>query len=154
MAVMMKRRLRADFPMFFSYLGLNAAAVLLAVGTYIFAFRQYAYVWWTLNTLTMLVSFAVLYEVFGAALKPFSAIVDLGKMLFFWAGLFVLLAGVLTAVVTAGPGPRKLVAMADLCDRCMHLMQCGFLMLLVIFEKRLNLSWRNSGMIIGLGMGI
>jgi len=154
MFLMIRRRLRTDFPMFFAYLGFNAAIVLVGLATYLFAFRQYFYVYWTVNTLTMLASFAVLYEVFAILLKPFSAVVDLGKMLFFWAGLFVLLAAVLTAVVTAGPGPQKLVALAALCDRCMHLMQCGFLMLLLIFEKRLNFSWRSSGMIVGLGMGM
>src|SRR5258708_37489178 len=32
-------------------------------------------------------------------------------------------------------------------------MQCGLLMLVVIFEARLGLSWRNHGMCIAIGLG-
>lgn len=154
MVVMYKRELRSSFPMFFAFMGLNNIATVLAIGTYLFAFRQYFYVYWTLSTLVMIVGFVVLYEVFVDLLKPFSAVIDLGKMLFIWAAVFLLLAGFLTAAATAGPNPKKIVVVVDLCDRCVHLMQCGLLLLLVFFEKRLNFSWRSPGMVIGLGLGV
>lgn len=154
MMVMAKRGLRSSFPMFFAYMGLNNIATVLAITVYLFAFPQYFYVYWTLSTLVMTVGFVVLYEVFVNLLKPFSAVIDLGKMLFVWAAVFLLLAGFLTAMVTSGPSPKKIVVVVDLCDRCVHLMQCGLLMLLVLFEKRLNFSWRSPGMVIGLGLGV
>ncbi len=124
------------------------------IPVYYYASGQYFYVYWTASTVVMVVGFAVLYEVFVNILKPFSAVIDLAKMLFGWAALFLLLAAFLTALVTSGPGARKIVVAVDLCDRCVHLMQCGLLMLLVLFEKRLNFSWRNSGMCIALGIGV
>src|SRR6266852_7368191 len=154
MVLMVKRKLRPAYPLFFSFLGLNVVALTIVMLVYYYANGQYFYVYWAASTVLMLVGFAVLYEVFVNILKPFSAVIDLAKMLFGWAALFLLLAGFLTALVTSGPYAKKWVMAVYLCDRCVHLMQCGLLMLLVLFEKRLNFSWRNSGMNIALGLGI
>ncbi len=154
MVLMIKRNLRAVYPLFFSFLGLNVLGVAIAMLTYSFARTQYFYVYWAASTVVMILGFAVLYEVFVNVLKPFSAVIDLAKMLFGWAALFLLLAAFLTALVTSGTHAKKIVVAIDLCDRCVHLMQCGLLMLLVLFEKRLNFSWRNSGMSIALGIGL
>jgi hypothetical protein len=153
MILMIRRKLRTAYPLFFSFLGLNVLAVAVLMPIYHYAPGQYFYAYWSASTVVMLVGFAVLYEVFVNILKPFSAVIDLAKMLFGWAALFLLLAGFLTALVTSGSSPKKIVVAVDLCDRCVHLMQCGLLMLLVLFEKRLNFSWRNSGMCIALGLG-
>jgi hypothetical protein len=153
MFVMAKRNLRQTYPLFFSYLGINAVAVVLLTVIYKFAIGQYFYAYWTTSTLLMMVGFTVQYEVFVDILKPFSAVIDLGKMLFFWAAGFLLLAGFMTALVTTGTHASKIVVAVDLCDRCVHLMQCGLMLLMVVFEKRLNLSWRSSGMGVALGLG-
>jgi hypothetical protein len=154
MFVLAKRNLRHAYPMLFAYLGMNAVAVLVLTVLYRFAIGQYFYAYWTTSTLLMLVGFAVQYEVFVDILKPFSAVIDLGKMLFFWAAGFLLLAGFLTALVTSGNHASKIVVAVDLLDRCVHLMQCGLMLLLVVFEKRLNFSWRSSGMCVALGVGV
>lgn len=154
MFIMARRNLRQAYPLFFSYLGINAVAVLLLTVLYKFAIGQYFYTYWTTSTLLMMVGFTVQYEVFVDILKPFSAVIDLGKMLFFWAAGFLLLAGFMTALVTSGTHTSKIVVAVDLCDRCVHLMQCGLMLLMVVFEKRLNLSWRSSGMGVALGLGV
>src|SRR5947209_16120894 len=79
MFVMAKRNLRTAYPQFFSYLGINAVAVLLLTIIYKFAIAQYFYAYWTTSTLLMMVGFTVQYEVFVDILKPFSAVIDLGK---------------------------------------------------------------------------
>jgi hypothetical protein len=154
MFVMAKRQLRAAYPLFFGYIGINAIALVIVLSVYRFAFGQYFYAYWTTSTILMMVGFAVQYEVFVDILKPYSAVIDLGKMLFFWAAGFLFLAGILTALVTSGTHASKLVVAVDLCDRCVHLMQCGLMLLLVVFEKRLSFSWRSPGMSVALGLGI
>jgi len=136
------------------FISLIAGSVVIGMATLQFAYQQYFYVYWSLSTLVMILGFAVMYEVFVNILKPYSAVIDLAKALFLWAGLFLLVAGFLTAMVTSGPGTNKMVVAIDLCDRCVHMMQCGLLMLIVLLEKRLNFSWRSSGMSIALGLGI
>jgi len=153
MIVMAKRNLRTAYPLFFSYLGIIAISVPVVSLAYRYAIGQYFSAYWIGATLVMAVGFAVQYEVFVDILKPYSAVIDLGKMLFFWAAGFLLFAGFLTALVTSGTHSNKLVVAVDLCDRCVHLMQCGLMLLMVVFEKRLNLSWRSSGMGVALGLG-
>lgn len=155
MFVMAKRNLRSAYPLFFSYIAINALAVLMGLAALRFASSaQYFYIYWTNSTIVMLVGFAVQYEVFVTILKPFSAVLDLGKMLFFWAAGFLFIAGLLTALVTNGTHSTKIVVAVDLCDRCVHLMQCGLMLLMVVFEKRLSFSWRSPGMGVALGLGI
>ncbi len=154
MFLMIRRNLRNAYPLFFTFLSLNTLAVILCTAVYHFAIGQYFFIYWTLSTVVMLFGFGVLYEVFVNLLKPYSALIDLGKMLFVWAALFLLLAGFLTALVTSGSQANKMRVAIDLCDRCVHLMTCGSMLLLILFEKRLNFSWRNSGMCIALGLGM
>jgi len=152
--VMSKRKLRAAYPLFFGYIVINAVALALLLSVFSIAPKQYFYVYWTCSTILMMVGFAVQYEVFVDILKPYSAVIDLGKMLFFWAAGFLFIAGILTALVTSGTHASKMVVAVDLCDRCVHLMQCGLMLLLVVFEKRLSFSWRSPGMSVALGLGI
>src|SRR5581483_7059778 len=100
------------------------------------------------------IEFALLYEIFVAALKPYAALIDLGKMLFRWAGVFLLVAAILTAIATASPSVSRLSAAIDLLERSMRLMECGFLLLFLLFEKKLGLSWRSTSMSIALGLGM
>ncbi|MGC2694541.1 MAG: hypothetical protein WA738_02005, partial [Candidatus Angelobacter sp.] len=116
--------------------------------------RQYFYLYWVLSFLYMALEFGIMYEIFANALKPYSALIDLGKMLFRWAGVFLLFAAVLTALATSGPQNGKLAAGIALLERSMRLMQCGLLLLFILFEKRLGLSWKNHNMSIALGMGV
>jgi len=154
MLVMVRRKLRSVYPMFFGYIAINALAVVICLAAYRFGYSQYFYIYWTTSTILMLIGFTVQYEVFVDILKPFSAVIDLGKMLFFWAAGFLFLAGILTALVTGGSNSGKIVVAVNLIDRCVHMMQCGLLLLLVVFEKRLSLSWRSPGMSVALGLGI
>lgn len=152
--IMLVRNLRTKYPLFFSFLLLNALAGVLTAAAYQFASsQQYFYIYWSLSSLVMLLGFGVMYEVFVTMLKPYSAVIDLAKTLFIWAGVFLLAAGFLTALVTSGPSSNKIVVAVDLCDRCVHMMQCGLLLLIVLLEKRLNFSWRSSAMSIAAGFG-
>jgi len=150
-----RRKLRAEFPIFFNYcvFGVVSAAIVLA--SYIFSScRQYFYIYWVLSFLFIALEFGVMYEIFTNALKPYSALIDLGKMLFRWAGVFLLFAAILTAMATSGPQASKVSAAIALLEHSMRLMQCGFLFLFFLFERKLGLSWKNHNMSIALGMGV
>jgi hypothetical protein len=159
--ILHRRKLRAEFPIFFRYSCVCIAAYCVSLAAYavsvapvLFFCRQYFFLFWVLNAATMVLEFAVLHELLVNALKPYSALIDLGKMLFKWAAVFLILAAFLTAVATAGSGNSKLVAAMELLQRTVRLMQCGLLLLFFGLEKRLGLSWRNHSMSIALGLGI
>jgi hypothetical protein len=100
------------------------------------------------------VEFALLYEIFVNSLKPYSALIDLGKMLFAWASVFLFIAATLTAFASTGSGADKITAAMTVVERTMRLIECGLLLLFFLFEKRLHLSWKNANIGIAIGLGI
>lgn len=152
--ILNRGKLRTDFPVFFRYSAICIASYIISLVPYVFFCPQFFYVYWTLNGITMAFEFWVLYELLVNALKPYSALIDLGKMLFRWAAVFLVLAALLTAFATAGSGNNKMIAAMELLQRTVRLMQCGLLLLFFGLEKRLGLSWRTHSMSIALGLGI
>lgn len=160
LAILQSRKIKSSFPVFFSYLAFSSLAMAFLEVLYLahsphFLGASYTYVWWVLNFLQMLLQFAVMYEVFVNALKPYSALIDLGKMLFRWAAVFLIMAAAFTAF---GGGETKLTnciaAFVEHFERGILLVQCGLLFLFFLFERRLGLSWRSHSVNIGIGLGV
>jgi hypothetical protein len=154
-----KRRMRSDFPVFFAYTTYAVlAGVTLAAGYIASSIRpgiaHYFALYWMINVLAMILEFGVMYELLSNALKPYAGLIDLGKMLFRWAAIFLLVAASLTAFATAGPIFTKCIAAVDLLEKSLRLMQCGLLLLFFLFERRLALSWRSYPVSLALGLGI
>jgi hypothetical protein len=149
-----QRKLHSEFPVFSRYLVFCIVGSAITLIPFVVACPQYFYVYWALTAVTMVLEFGVLYELLVNALKPYSALIDLGKMLFRWAAVFLILAALLTAFATTGSGNNKLVAASELLQRTVRLMQCGLLLLFFGLEKRLGLSWRTHSMSIAMGLGI
>ena len=157
--VLAKRKMRSDFPVFFGYSAYGIFLGVVLASAYVISFLrnsyvQYFYMYTVLNALLMIFEFGLMYELVANALKPYSGIIDLGKMLFRWAGLFLLLAAGLTALATMGSTAVKCNAGLDLLERSLRLMQCGLLLLFFLFERRLALSWRSHPISLALGLGI
>jgi hypothetical protein len=152
--ILTMRKLRSDFPVFFRYSLFCIAGYVITLVSSVYYCPQYFYVYWALTAVTMVLEFGVMYELLVNALKPYSALIDLGKMLFRWAAVFLVLAALLTAFATTGSGNNKLVAASELLQRTVRLMQCGLLLLFFGLEKRLGLSWRTHSMSIAMGLGI
>lgn len=154
LCVLIKRGLKSRFPIFFNYVIYNLLSVvfILLVGPRLSS-SLYSVAYWVITAVGVLIIFGVLYEAFVNILKPYSALIDLGKMLFAWAGLFMLLASSLTAIATTGHRAAKLCAAILLFERSLQLLQCGILFLFLVFQNRLGLSWRSEGMCVALGLG-
>jgi hypothetical protein len=154
LVVMHVRKCRSDFPVFYNYVifyAISLTALSLVVNG---SYKQYFYSYWTQATLESLLGFFVLYEAFGQIMKPYSALTDLAKMIFLWVGVFLLAISLLTAVATTGSMSTKICTVIILVQRCVRLMQCGFLLLFVVFEKRLGVSWSARGMCVTVGLGL
>lgn len=156
LAIMIKRGKRSEFPMFFWY---NAMAVLTVVA--LLAARaanstitQYFYLYWGLNCLAMLLEIGVMYEIFVKSLKPYSGLIDLGKMLFRWAAAFLVLAATITSFAGHNGLMDKCLTATNQFERSLRLVQCGLLLLFFLFERRLGLSWRSPAISIGVGLGL
>lgn len=159
---MLKRKLRPEFPLFFLYTLINCFALCAAIVLSASPIQQtwFPYMDWAVSLMSMFIAFGVLYEVFVNTLKPYSALMDLGRMLFRWTAAVVFVAAVITVFATisifAGdkrPALGSFESIRLLVDHSVRLMQCGLLFLLLLFEKRLGLSWRSRGIAIALGVG-
>jgi len=148
-----QKKLSAELPNFFRYTIFFATS---ALALFLLAWSSYyVYAYWLSTFLYSVLCFFVLYEIFVRLLKPYSAVIDLASMIFKWAGAFLAMVGVMTAVARAGAQDKftAMTAALDLIDQSLMLMACGMLMLLVIFEKRLGISWRSRPAVISVGLG-
>lgn len=154
LAVMVRKRFRVSFPFFFNFIVFCAVSLALRVALFShISDRAYFCLYWTCAAIGTILLFAVLYEVFLHILRPYPALADLGKLLFRWSAVFVALVSIVTALATNGSEASKICATITLLVRTCELMQCGFLLLFLLFESRLSLSWRSPVVCIMTGFG-
>lgn len=155
LAAMIKRKLRSSFPIFFNFIafGCSTMVLLLLLGSHL-SNAQYFFVFWSVVVVSMVLSFGVMYEVFVNILKPYPALLDFGKLIFRWAVLFLCLASFVTALVTSGSQASKICSAIQQFQLSVQLMQCGLLLLFLLFEKRLGFSWKNPAIAFAIGMGV
>lgn len=146
---------RNELTLFSSYMIFGSLVILVGLLAFLCSnCWQYFYIYWVLNFLYVGLEFGVMYEIFVNALKPYSALIDLGKMLFIWASAFLVIVALITAITTSGANQTRLIASVAVLERSLRLIQCGLLMLFFFFEKRLGLSWKSPSVSIALGLGL
>jgi hypothetical protein len=155
--LMVRRGYRSAFPFFFNYVILSLVTFIpsAAVASRISP-ETYYYLYWSVVGISTLLAFGVIYEVFIYILKPYSALVDLGKLLFKWAIAFLAVVSVITTFAANGSDSGLCAAAIhtiQMLARTSQLMQCGLLLLFVLFETRLGISWRSPAACIILGFG-
>ena len=153
--VMVRRGLHRDYPYFFNYTVFQVLnePVLYLIYTRSYSFYFYAY--YFNIALCVLISFAVLQEIFKDAFRPYEALRDLSVILFRWSALVVLLVGVMWAINTAHKSENGTVIDAILlAERSVRMMQCGLVFFLLLFSEYLGISRRSLLFGISLGLGL
>src|SRR5438128_3667971 len=84
---MLRRKLRAEFPFFFSYTVFQVVSFTVQYSVYHFAPNSYFNVYWTSAALSAILGFLVIQEVFSYAIRPYAGLRALGKMLFRWLAM-------------------------------------------------------------------
>jgi hypothetical protein len=154
-AYLAKDRSRSENLHFKTWMILGSLALLLSLPALFFAScQQYFYVYWVLGFLYLILEFGVIYELAVNALKPYSALIDLAKMVFTWALLFLLIVASITAITTVGTHSTKSYAVVAVLERSLRLIESGILLLFFLFQNRLGLSWRSKDISIALGLGL
>ena len=152
-AAMLRRGLHREFPYFFNYVLLQILSFAVE-----FPLRHYptSYYWasWTTTALSVVVSFAVLLEIFKDAFRPYDALRDLSIILFRWCALVVLLVAGMWAVTSwRSAGIDNLTTGLCLVSRCVRMMQCGLVFFMLLFSEYLGISRRNVVFGISIGLG-
>jgi hypothetical protein len=151
---MYKRGQHRDFPYFFYYTILSVVnePILLILQK---SYALYYYGYWVSIALTAALSFAVLYEIFKNAFRPYEALRDLSVILFRWSALVILLVAGMWAVTSNHPAQVGSITNALLlAERSVRLMQCGLVFFLLLFNEYLGISRRTLLFGIALGFGL
>jgi hypothetical protein len=152
---MVRRGLHRDYPYFFNYTVLQVVSVPVLYIIYTRSYPVFFYAYYVNIALSVLISFAVLQEIFKDAFRPYEALRDLSVILFRWSALVVLLVGVMVAINTnqAKSENGAIVDAILLAERSVRLMQCGLVFFLLLFSEYLGISRRSLLFGISLGFG-
>ncbi len=116
---------------------------------------DYFFAYWAGAAMSAFLGFAVIYECFGEALKPYETIRDLGRLLFRWTAIVMVIVGVVFALSTPG-GTEGTILVRNILilERAIRIMQCGMLLLLYLFSHHVGITWRNQlfGIVFGFGL--
>jgi len=153
---MMVRHLYRDFPFFVLYNGdvVLQTVILKAIIYSSVPVSWYGAVYGIGGVLRAVLGFAVLFEIFKRAFHEYPALRNLGTAVFRGTMVFFLLIGVVLAWLRPAAELRLLISKLDLVDQTVSLMQCGLVIVLLLFSRGLGLSLRSRTFGIALGFGI
>jgi len=144
--VMLKRRMVSGLPVFFAYAAFHVlrTAVLFTMQLqHRMSYTDYFYAYWSSNAVSIVLGFAVLYELYRQVFRNHDAIRQLGGALFGWAALVLLAVAVMTAVSDPGVDVPGIVGAMLLLERSVRIMQCGLLLFLFLLVFCFGLPWRH-----------
>ena len=152
---MLRRGLHRYYLYFLNYTILAVISEPILFLLYSHSYSAYYYAYYVNLGLSVIISFAVLQEIFRDAFRPYEALRDLGVILFRWSALVVLLVGVMWAINAGhksdnGPITEVIV----LADRSVRIMQCGLVFFLLLFSEYLGISRRSFLFGVSLGFGL
>ena len=157
LTVMIRRKLYKQFPMFLFYSAfeLFQFLVLFAVSrSGSFSAGQYRGMFSLGTAISTVLRFGIIYEIFTQMFRDYPGLNELGRTLFRWATVGLLLIAAAMAAATHGNGAYHPVVVLSVLDRTVSLMQCGLLLFLFLFSRYFALSWRNCAFGLALGFGV
>lgn len=157
-AVMFRKSLHREFPMFFSYTLFRALTVLVVLPLALFHLisdTQYYRAEWLHETGCMLLRFAIIYELFRVVSSSYSGLNKAGMELFRWGTAALFFVSVIAAVsLRANPPNGWIDASLNILDRTVDVVQVGLLLIMLVLVRYLRLSWRSYSFGIAVGLGV
>jgi hypothetical protein len=114
---------------------------------------EYFLAYWISAIACWIFGFKIIHEIFSDVFRLFPTQKNMGMVLFRWAALvtaglvLVLLAS--TAVMPGTPLDGGMIA----AERSVRFTQCALILFLLLFSRRLGVSWRQQSIGIALGFG-
>src|SRR5271155_4563839 len=158
--MMVRRKLRDNFPVFFTYTIFQVMTTITLLVIYRLAFAQYVdttiyfYAYWTINALSAILGFMIVYEMFTYAMRPYVGLRDMAHMVFQWTALVMLLISAVVAFSTQGSNLVHVTAAILTMERCVRLLQCAMCLFLVCCSSYLGLSWKSFPIGVSLGFAV
>jgi hypothetical protein len=154
---MLKRGLHRQFPAFFSYAVFESVggAIVYAIDVTPSLFSDRTYWWSYLSFLLVevIVKLLVVGEVFTHLLRRYPTLGGFGKTLISGVGILLVFAATIIAAF-ANPTPFWLISATRILGRSASLVQCGLIILLIVFAAHFHLTWERRVFGIVLGFAI
>jgi len=154
LGLMIRRKLRTTFPLFFSYILFQVLKSACLAVFFRFDQMDYFYAYWTGNAISVFLALTVIDEIWRQLFGPYEGIQRLGSLIFRWACVVLFLAALVIATSTERNSADRIIAAVFTFDRTMRLVQCGLVFLVVIVSRFLRSFWRRQVFGIALGFGI
>jgi hypothetical protein len=154
LAFMVRRKLRATFPRFFTYILFQVIKSGVLFVVYRYYHDSYFDAYWTGNAISILLAVTVMDEIWHNLFQRYEGIQDLGSILFRWACVLMFLIAIVSALPGRENNADRVVAAVLTFDRSMRLMQCGLFFLVLLLCRLLKHFWRQNVFGIALGFGI
>ncbi len=151
-AVLWRRKLHKQFPVFFSYLLVQVAFFLVTYPLFGRSVFWYFWLFWFGQVLNAILGFKVIHEIFLDVFRPYRALQDLGTPVFKWAGAVMLLVSVVVAASNSFSQSPLIHAVTTM-QRSVRTVQFGLILFMVIFSRFLGVSRRQLSFGIALGFG-
>jgi hypothetical protein len=153
-AVMWRRQLHKQFPVFFSFVVAQVAIFAVTYPLHSYApYKYYFYAYWSAEALNAVLGFKVIHEIFLDVFRPYHSLKDLGTPVFKWAGVVMLLVSVVVAASNTYTQDPIIHAVTTL-ERSVRMVQVGLILFLVLFSRFLGVSRRQYSFGISLGFGV
>ena len=155
MIVMIRRGMRREFPIFFAYTVFHVfrSCVLFAT-RHALGDTEYFYTYWTAQAISTILAFAVVYELFSHAFRPYAGLRNLGRLLFQLALVGLLLVAVWVAASDPGSDNHPAVRTVLLLERSADVIRVGLVIALFLVSSYLGLRLRDHAFGIALGFGV
>lgn len=154
LVLMLRRGMRERFPMFFHYTIFQVLSSVGLMGVYRFQPEMYFNIYWTVAAVSAFLSYAVIFELFSEAFRPYASLRDLGRIMFRWSIAVMSVVGVVLMLSAPGHGSDAVIDGILSLERAIRITQCAMLLLLYLFSSHLGLTWRNHlyGLVVGYGV--
>jgi hypothetical protein len=156
-AVMVRRGLIRDFPVFFAY----TVFQIVDEGTLFILDHSPAvsgYQYWCFRSVGLgfdvSLRFAIIFEIFINVFRNYPGLRQLTRILFRGATVLLLFAAVVVAALAPNDGTLPILSRVHLFDLSVVIMQSGLLLLLLGFSSYFALSWRSPAYGIAFGLVI
>lgn len=152
--ILLRRKLRRNFPIFFVYTVLQAAFFPILITLYHASYIGYFWAYWATSLVGVVLSFVVMREIFTNLLRPYDSLRDLGDVLFRWAAVVLFMVAMVAAASGTMPHVNRITIGVLALERSVRVMQCGLVLFMFLFSSHLGLSSRHHVFGVALGFGI
>jgi hypothetical protein len=155
---LLRHKVYRQFPIFLSYVLAEIiqffAVLFPMVLTSSTSGSTYAVAYSSGLALSTALRFGVIYEIINYLFRNYAALNRLGKPIFRWTTVGLLLTALAIAAYAGGDDFNHFIFVVRILDRTASIMQCGLMLGLFLFSAYLGLSWRSHVFGIALGLGI